>query len=60
MRQIILEALVRLGQLTSILNMAANTEIHRKGTDDGWHGEISQDGQFPPEAGRYHMYIGEW
>ncbi|KAH8807169.1 putative cell wall organization protein/glutathione transferase [Xylogone sp. PMI_703] len=32
--------------------------IHKAGTDDGWHGVISQDGPFPPVAGRYHLYIG--
>ncbi|KAF4968853.1 hypothetical protein FZEAL_10337 [Fusarium zealandicum] len=26
--------------------------------NDSWHGVISQDGQFPPEAGRYHLYLG--
>lgn len=28
------------------------------GPQDSWHGTISDDGQFPPEAGRYHLYIG--
>ncbi|PVH89060.1 glutathione S-transferas-like protein [Cadophora sp. DSE1049] len=26
--------------------------------DGAWHGQISEGGQFPPEAGRYHLYIG--
>ncbi|KAF2714422.1 glutathione S-transferas-like protein [Pleomassaria siparia CBS 279.74] len=36
----------------------AATEIHKVGTDDGWHGVIEEGGQFPPEADRYHLYIG--
>lgn len=28
------------------------------GPDDSFHGKISADGPFPPEAGRYHLYIG--
>ena len=32
--------------------------IHKAGTDDGWHGIISPGSQFPPEKGRYHLYIG--
>jgi putative glutathione S-transferase len=35
------------------------TEIHKAGTDDGWHGVIEEGGQFPPEIDRYHLYIGE-
>lgn len=35
------------------------TEIHKPGTDDGWHGVIKEGGQFPPEPNRYHLYIGE-
>jgi putative glutathione S-transferase len=34
------------------------SDIHKYGTDDGWHGVIKPDGQFEPVAGRYHMYIG--
>ncbi|KAL2069233.1 hypothetical protein VTL71DRAFT_15571 [Oculimacula yallundae] len=26
--------------------------------DGAWHGQILEGGQFPPEAGRYHLYIG--
>lgn len=33
--------------------------IHKRGTDDSWHGKVSEDGQFKPEACRYHMYIGK-
>jgi len=29
--------------------------------EDGvYHGLIESNGQFPPEKGRYHLYIGEW
>jgi putative glutathione S-transferase len=34
-------------------------EIHKYGTDDGWHGVIEQGGEFPPEKDRYHLYIGK-
>ncbi|KAJ9645717.1 hypothetical protein H2201_003701 [Coniosporium apollinis] len=33
-------------------------EIHKPGTDDGWHGVIKPGTDFPPEKGRYHLYIG--
>ncbi|KAF2113963.1 glutathione S-transferase [Lophiotrema nucula] len=33
-------------------------DIHKKGTDDGWHGVIEEGGEFPPEKDRYHLYIG--
>jgi len=36
-----------------------SSDIHKMGTDDGWHGVIKDNGRFPPEAGRYHLYIGE-
>jgi hypothetical protein len=36
----------------------SGTEMHQKGTADGWHGVISKDGPFPPEKGRYLLYIG--
>lgn len=26
--------------------------------DGAWHGLIGSDGQFPPQKGRYHLYIG--
>ncbi|RAO65968.1 uncharacterized protein BHQ10_001980 [Talaromyces amestolkiae] len=32
--------------------------IHQAGTNDGWHGVIESGGEFEPEAGRYHLYIG--
>jgi putative glutathione S-transferase len=34
-------------------------EIHKYGTDDGWHGVIEEGGEFPPEKDRYHLYIGK-
>ena len=33
-------------------------EIHKYGTDDGWHGVIAEGIQFAPEKDRYHLYIG--
>ncbi|KAF9640903.1 Glutathione S-transferase [Lasiodiplodia theobromae] len=36
----------------------SDSTIHKPGTDDGWHGVIAPDSQFPPEKGRYHLYIG--
>ncbi|EON65646.1 hypothetical protein W97_04885 [Coniosporium apollinis CBS 100218] len=33
-------------------------EIHKAGTDDGWHGVIKPGTDFAPENGRYHLYIG--
>jgi putative glutathione S-transferase len=33
--------------------------IHKYGTDDGWHGVIKEGGEFPPEKDRYHLYIGK-
>ncbi|KAH6643614.1 glutathione S-transferase [Boeremia exigua] len=33
-------------------------EIHKYGTNDGWHGVISEGGEFPVEKDRYHLYIG--
>lgn len=33
-------------------------EVHKYGTEDGWHGVIEVGGQFPPEKDRYHLYIG--
>lgn len=33
-------------------------DVHKYGTDDGWHGVIEKGGQFPPEKDRYHLYIG--
>jgi hypothetical protein len=34
------------------------SEVHKYGTDDGWHGKIEEGGEFPPENDRYHLYIG--
>ncbi|KAF9894100.1 hypothetical protein FE257_009073 [Aspergillus nanangensis] len=38
--------------------MTESTSIHQSGTNDGWHGVISEDSSFKPELGRYHLYIG--
>ncbi|CAI6341091.1 unnamed protein product [Periconia digitata] len=41
--------------------MADSTQdIHKYGTDDGWHGVIAEGGEFPPEKDRYHLYIGHF
>jgi len=40
--------------------MSNKPEIHKAGTDDSWHGKIENNGQFPPEADRYHLYIGNY
>jgi putative glutathione S-transferase len=34
-------------------------EVHKYGTDDGWHGIIQEGGEFPPEKDRYHLFIGK-
>ncbi|CBY02393.1 hypothetical protein IAQ61_006981 [Plenodomus lingam] len=36
----------------------ASKEVHKYGTNDGWHGVIEEGGEFPPEKDRYHLYIG--
>ncbi|PVH93363.1 hypothetical protein DM02DRAFT_541691 [Periconia macrospinosa] len=36
------------------------SQVHKYGTDDGWHGVIAEGGQFPPEKDRYHLYIGHF
>ncbi|KAF1848646.1 uncharacterized protein K460DRAFT_276582 [Cucurbitaria berberidis CBS 394.84] len=33
-------------------------EIHKYGTDDGWHGRIEEGGGSLPDKDRYHLYIG--
>ncbi|KAF1988799.1 glutathione S-transferase [Aulographum hederae CBS 113979] len=43
---------------TPVIMTDSTTPIHKVGTDDGWHGVIAQGSQFPPEKGRYHLYIG--
>lgn len=35
-----------------------DSAIHQAGTNDGWHGVISEYGPFKPTARRYHLYIG--
>jgi hypothetical protein len=37
-----------------ILNMASVLKIE----DGAWHGLVEPGGEFPPEKGRYHLYIG--
>ncbi|ETI28948.1 hypothetical protein G647_01400 [Cladophialophora carrionii CBS 160.54] len=31
---------------------------HLVGSAQAWHGQITPDGPFPPQRGRYHLYIG--
>lgn len=31
---------------------------HLTGSAQAWHGQITPDGPFPPQKGRYHLYIG--
>ncbi|KAK8135631.1 glutathione S-transferase [Apiospora sp. TS-2023a] len=38
--------------------MSLDTKAIHAGPDDSWHGVVSPDGPFQPEAGRYHLYIG--
>jgi len=40
------------------MSSSTDSKIHEEGTADGWHGTISPNGHFPPEKGRYHLYIG--
>jgi len=44
--------------MTSVRPNATTVAEHLSGKTDAWHGKITADGPFPPEAGRYHMYIG--
>jgi glutathionyl-hydroquinone reductase len=44
--------------ITSTTIALSGTEVHKAGTNDGWHGVIKEGGEFPPEKGRYHLYIG--
>jgi hypothetical protein len=45
----------RTSQIHKHLSMAAVLKIE----DGAWHGLIEPNGEFPPEKGRYHLYIGE-
>jgi putative glutathione S-transferase len=38
--------------------MASAAQAASTFKDGAWHGVIEPEGQFPPEKGRYHMYIG--
>ncbi|KAJ9602270.1 hypothetical protein H2200_013125 [Cladophialophora chaetospira] len=37
---------------------ASTVTEHLAGTAQSWHGQINPSGPFPPEKGRYHLYIG--
>jgi len=44
---------------TAMSSSNSGDNIHKQGTDDGWHGVISPGSKtFPPEKDRYHLYIG--
>jgi glutathionyl-hydroquinone reductase len=36
----------------------STVQQHLAGSSESWHGVISSDGPFPPEKGRYHLYVG--
>ncbi|KPI39552.1 Glutathione S-transferase omega-like 2 [Cyphellophora attinorum] len=36
----------------------STVQQHLAGSAQSWHGQITPDGPFQPEVGRYHMYIG--
>ncbi|KAK8066706.1 glutathione s-transferase [Apiospora hydei] len=38
--------------------MTSASKVIHAGPDDSWHGIVSPNGPFQPEAGRYHLYIG--
>jgi hypothetical protein len=46
----------RAPQIKRHFSMAFTQKIE----DGAWHGLIQPDGEFPPEKGRYHLYIGRW
>lgn len=39
------------------MSTTALSDIH-KDHSDSWHGKVEDKGRFPPESGRYHLYIG--
>ena len=44
--------------MTSVRPKMTTVAEHLGGSGDSWHGKVSSDGPFPPEADRYHLYIG--
>lgn len=46
--------MIRTSQIEKHLTMAETSTFK----DGAWHGQIEEGGQFPPEANRYHLYIG--
>jgi hypothetical protein len=38
--------------------MSSTAQLGTTFRDGAWHGVIEPGGQFPPEKGRYHLYIG--
>ena len=45
----------RTSQLQKHLSMASVMKIE----EGAWHGLIEPNREFPPEKGRYHLYIGK-
>ena len=48
------QPLQRTSQIRRHISMSSESAFK----DGSWHGVIESGGQFPPEEGRYHMYIG--
>ncbi|EXJ79091.1 glutathione S-transferase [Capronia epimyces CBS 606.96] len=38
--------------------LPSTVAAHLSGSAQSWHGKITPDGPFPPQKGRYHLYIG--
>ena len=57
--------LPKVATTNTVRNMASSTRNGssmpsdwHQGPDDSFHGRITSDGPFQPEAGRYHLYVG--
>jgi putative glutathione S-transferase len=44
--------------MTSVRPRDTTVAEHLSGSADSWHGKITPNGPHPPEADRYHLYIG--
>jgi glutathionyl-hydroquinone reductase len=49
----------QIAHIASTRMASPGSAIHNAGTNDGWHGVIKEGGEYPPEKGRYHLYIGK-
>lgn len=60
-----MRASTKVKNIPSLLNRAFQIQKHfsmasvLKIEDGAYRGLIESNGQFPPEKGRYHLYIGE-